>query len=138
SGGFNLLVRVLLGTRVRDCDCALKVFRRDVLARLLPETNGFFVNAEMLARARQLNYEVAEVGVRHRPRLRGISKVALNQVPRVLATLLPFWWSRVLFPGTSFSPRPSGGEGPGMTHRTLHYLPAPPPQLGPLGPAGRS
>jgi dolichol-phosphate mannosyltransferase len=99
SGGFNLLARALLGTRVRDCDCALKVFRRDALVRLLPETDGFFVNAEMLARARQLGYEVAEAGVRHRPRLRGVSKVALGQVPRVLATLLPFWWSRVLFPG---------------------------------------
>ncbi len=136
SGGFNLLVRVLLGTRVRDCDCALKVFRRDVLARLLPETNGFFVNAEMLARARQLNYEVAEVGVRHRPRLRGISKVALNQVPRVLATLLPFWWSRVLFPGTSFSPRPSGGEGPGVRGRSLQQLHHSPPNPCPQGERG--
>src|SRR5262245_22424541 len=32
SRGYNLLTRALLGTRVRDCDCALKVFRRDVLA----------------------------------------------------------------------------------------------------------
>jgi dolichol-phosphate mannosyltransferase len=98
SGGFNLMVRTFLGTGVRDCDCALKVFRRDALARLLPETAGFFVNAEMLARARRLGYKVAEVGVRHRPRLHGVSKVALGQVPRMLATLLPFWWSRVLFP----------------------------------------
>lgn len=109
SGGFNLLARTLLGTRVRDCDCALKAFRRDALARLLPETDGFFVNAEMLARARQSGFEVAEAGVRHRPRLRGVSKVALSHVPRVLATLVPFWWSRVLFPGAS---RRAGGVNP--------------------------
>jgi dolichol-phosphate mannosyltransferase len=41
---------------------------------------------------------VAEVGVRHRPRRRGRSKVSLLDVPRTLTTLLPFWWSRVLFP----------------------------------------
>ena len=53
SRGYNLLARTLLGTGVRDCDCALKVFRREALAELLPETGGFFVNTEMLARARQ-------------------------------------------------------------------------------------
>jgi dolichol-phosphate mannosyltransferase len=99
SWGYNRLVRILLGTRVRDCDCALKVFHRDVVTALLPETPGFFVNTEMLTRARQLGYRVAEAGVRHRPRLRGASKVSLADIPRTLRTLLPFWWSRVLFPG---------------------------------------
>jgi dolichol-phosphate mannosyltransferase len=98
SRGYNLLTRTLLGTRVRDCDCALKVFRRDALAELMPETDTFFVNAEILTRACQRGLPVAEVGVRHRPRLRGVSKVSLFEVPRILATLLPFWWSRVLFP----------------------------------------
>src|SRR5262249_28317661 len=52
SRGYNLLTSALLGTRVRDCDCALKVFQRDALPDLLPETNTFFVNAEMLTKAR--------------------------------------------------------------------------------------
>jgi dolichol-phosphate mannosyltransferase len=97
SRGYNLMTRVLLGTGVRDCDCALKVFRREALAQILPQTRGFFVNAEMLTRARQCGCTVAEVGVRHRPRLRGTSTVSLGDVPRTLATLLPFWWSQVLF-----------------------------------------
>jgi dolichol-phosphate mannosyltransferase len=104
SWGYNQLVRTLLGTRVRDCDCALKVFRRGALANLLPESSGFFVNAEMLTRARQLGYAVAEAGVRHRPRCAGASKVSLLDVPRVLRTLLPFWWSRVLLPGRGTGP----------------------------------
>jgi 4-amino-4-deoxy-L-arabinose transferase-like glycosyltransferase len=101
SRGYNLLTRTLLGTCVRDCDCALKVFRRDALAAILPETNGFFVNVEMLTRARQLGYAVAEAGVRHRPRLRGKSTVSPRDIPRTLSALLPFWWSSVLFPGPS-------------------------------------
>ncbi|HEY7156620.1 MAG TPA: glycosyltransferase [Gemmataceae bacterium] len=101
SRGYNLLTRALLGTRVRDCDCALKVFRRDAITELMPETDTFFVNAEILTRACQRGLPVAEVGVRHRPRLRGVSKVSLFEVPRILATLLPFWWSRVLFPTSS-------------------------------------
>jgi dolichol-phosphate mannosyltransferase len=112
SRGYNLLVRALLGTRVRDCDCALKVFRRDALSGLLPEADGFFVNAEMLARARQQRLAVAEVGVRHRPRRRGHSKVSLWEVPRTLAKLLPFWWSRVLVPATPTIEPTAGGRFP--------------------------
>jgi dolichol-phosphate mannosyltransferase len=106
SWGYNVLVRALLGTGVRDCDCALKVFRRDALMKLLPESPGFFVNTEMLTRARQLGYSVAEIGVRHRPRVRGSSKVSVGDIPRTLSTLLPFWWTRVLFP-TLHSPLPT-------------------------------
>lgn len=97
SWGYNKLVRLLLATGVRDCDCALKVFRREALPHLLPETDGFFVNAEMLCKARRLGLSVAEVGVRHRPRRHGASKVSLADVPRTLRQLIPFWWSRVLW-----------------------------------------
>ena len=97
SRGYNLLARVFLGTGVRDCDCALKVFRRDALAHLLPDSTGFFVNTEMLCRARRLGWKVAEVGVRHRPRKRGTSKVSLTEVPRTFATLMRFWWQRVVW-----------------------------------------
>jgi dolichol-phosphate mannosyltransferase len=110
SWGYNRLVRALLGTGVRDCDCALKVFRRNALEQILPQSTGFLVNAEMLARARRLGLSVAEVGVRHRPRRRGVSKVSLRDIPRTLHSLLPFWWSRVLFPGQS---RASAEEGRG-------------------------
>src|SRR5439155_16679010 len=93
SWGYNQLVRRLVGTGVRDCDCALKVFRRDALQSLLPESEHFFVNTEMLARARQLRMPVAEVGVTHRPRRHGQSKVSLGDIPRTLSVLLPFWWT---------------------------------------------
>lgn len=99
SRGYNFLARTLVGVRVRDIDCALKVFRRDALASILPETSGFFVNTEMLARARQHGLTIAETGVRHRLRELGDSKVSLGDVPRVLDALLPFWWTQVLFAG---------------------------------------
>ena len=95
SWGYNRLVRTLLGTGVRDCDCALKVFRRDVLADLLPASRGFFVNTEMLTRARRLGYAVEEVPVAHRLRAGGASKVSLAEVPKTLRVLLGFWWREV-------------------------------------------
>lgn len=96
SRGYNVLARAVLGTRVRDCDCALKVFRREALAKLLPESRGFFVNAEMLTRARLLGFELAEVPVTHRPRLGGESKVSILEIPRTLLTMLNFWWRNLV------------------------------------------
>jgi dolichol-phosphate mannosyltransferase len=99
SAGYNRLARLLVGNPVRDIDCALKVFRREVLPAALPESDNFFANTEMLARAEQAGLSVGEVGVRHRPRAAGRSKVCWRDVPRTLATLLPFWWGRTLFTG---------------------------------------
>jgi dolichol-phosphate mannosyltransferase len=93
---YNLLVRVILGTRVRDCDCALKVFRKEALAFLLPRATGLFINAEMLTRARLGGYDVIEVPVRHRPQQYGCPGVSLRDVPRVLVTMLLFWWREVV------------------------------------------
>lgn len=108
SWGYNVLARRLLGTGVRDVDCALKVFRREALMRLLPESRGFFVNTEMVARARRLGYAIAEAPVRHRPRLGGRSTVRLSDVPRTLGHLIPFWFSHILFGGTpAVAPAPT-------------------------------
>lgn len=108
SGGYNRLVRTLLGTGLRDIDCALKVFRREVLADLLPENRGFFVNTEMVARARRLGLPIAELAVAHRPRRAGESKVSLAEVPRTFRTLMIYWWrERVVTPsGTPRVPKP--------------------------------
>ncbi len=95
---YNFLVRLLLGTRVRDCDCALKLFRRQTLAELSIDTNGFLVNAEMLSKANLLGKKVIEVGVSHRPRPRGQSTVNVWHTIPVFAALVRYWWSTILFP----------------------------------------
>jgi 4-amino-4-deoxy-L-arabinose transferase-like glycosyltransferase len=97
SRGYNLLVRTLLGTRVRDCDCALKIFRRQHILAMNLESTGFFFNAELLTKARLAGHTVTEVGVSHFPRLRGESKVSILHVFPVFLTLLRFWWSKALF-----------------------------------------
>ncbi len=101
SAGYNVLVRNLLGTRVRDCDCALKLFRREVLAKLPITTDGFLINGEMLSRARQLDLSIVEVGVSHRPRAGGESKVSVLEIPLVFASLARYWWNKVMFPTTA-------------------------------------
>lgn len=103
SRGFNLLADSLVGTGVRDVDCALKVFRRADLLKILPETGGFLVNTEMVVRARSMGLDVREVPVRHRPRAGGHSKVRLTEVPKVFLALARFWFTRVAFGHTGHS-----------------------------------
>ena len=70
---YNRLARFLFNIPVRDVNCGFKVYRRDLLERLLPQlrSTGALINVEMLARARKLGATVTEVGVHHYPRETG-------------------------------------------------------------------
>ena len=74
--GWAALVRALFGLRVRDIDCAFKVFRRPVLDALPIESIGAFVNTELLLRARGEGFRIREVPVTHHPRFAGRAKGA--------------------------------------------------------------
>jgi len=70
---YNRLARVLFHTPIRDVNCGFKIYRRDLVERLLPElrSSGWLINVEMLARARKRGANVTEVGVHHFPREAG-------------------------------------------------------------------
>jgi glycosyltransferase involved in cell wall biosynthesis len=83
--GWGVLVRALFGLRVRDIDCAFKVFRRPVLDALPIASIGAFVNTEVLLRARRAGFRIREVPVTHHPRIAGRAKGA---TPRVIGRAL--------------------------------------------------
>jgi len=69
--GWNMLVRLLLGLKVRDIDCAFKLFRREIFDRIEINSVGAMVNTEILSRAVKLGFTIKEVPVTHYPRFRG-------------------------------------------------------------------
>ena len=91
SWGYNFLVRLLFRVRVRDVDCAFKLFRREVLEKIDIETNNFFVDTELVAKARKWNFRVVEKGVRHYPRLAGETTIEPSDIPRTLKVVLEMW-----------------------------------------------
>jgi len=119
---YNLLVRAMLGTGVRDVDCALKMFHRDVAKKLPISGNGFLVNSEMLTRANQLGCSIVEVGVSHRPRTLGESTVSVKHIPKVLASLTRFWWNEVQFPAQNQPQGVSPGSRTPTTGANAHRL----------------
>ncbi len=70
---FKLAVRALFHVRLRDIDCAFKVFRADMLKSMSLESPGALINTEILAKAAKANASNVEVGVHHYPRKRGES-----------------------------------------------------------------
>ena len=91
SWGFNLLVRIVFRIKVRDIDCAFKLFRREVFDKVTIESKKFFVDAEVLAKARHYGFRMKEIGVRHYPRPAGRSTVRPSHIPSTLWELGRIW-----------------------------------------------
>jgi glycosyltransferase involved in cell wall biosynthesis len=79
--GWKMLVRLMLGVKVHDVDCAFKLYRHSFLEQNQLETRGAMINAEMLYKLKRGGYTFKEVGVRHLPRLSG---KATGANPRVI------------------------------------------------------
>jgi glycosyltransferase involved in cell wall biosynthesis len=94
---YNRLVGVLFRLHVRDVDCAFKLTRRDVLDHLNLECDDFFIDTELVVRARKWNYRIVQKGVRHYPRTAGQTTVLVSDVPRTLRTVFRMW-QRIYFP----------------------------------------
>ena len=88
---YNRLVGVMFGLHVRDVDCAFKLMRRELVKQVTIEVDNFFVNTELLAKARRWNFRIAEKGVRHYPRVAGETSVRPSDIPRTLKTVFNMW-----------------------------------------------
>jgi glycosyltransferase involved in cell wall biosynthesis len=69
---YALLVFVVLGVWVRDINCAMKMFRREVWSVIRPTVaTGALFNGELFYRAKRNGIRWKQVFVNHYPRLRG-------------------------------------------------------------------
>jgi len=91
SWGYNLIARMIFRIRVRDIDCAFKLFRREVFDVIEIESKKFFVDTEILAKAKRLGLRVTEIGVRHYPRKAGSSTVRPSHILSTIRELSEMW-----------------------------------------------
>jgi glycosyltransferase involved in cell wall biosynthesis len=73
---YNHLIRILFGLRVRDVNFAFKLFRRPLLQRFPLRSEGSFIDAEFLLRARKAGCPIIQIGLDYFPRTRGRSTLA--------------------------------------------------------------
>ena len=87
---YRLSNRVFFGVRVRDIDCACKLFKREALNPIRVSSGGAFFTAELLIKLRFEGRRIGEVGVPHYPRTAGSPTGAK---PRVVVRAVRDFWS---------------------------------------------
>jgi glycosyltransferase involved in cell wall biosynthesis len=91
---YNAIVSLAFGLRVRDIDCAMKVFRREVLDGLRLDAEGPFLSAELLIKLRARGVPMAQVGVNHYPRAAGTNTGAsFTKILRTFRDLALLRWA---------------------------------------------
>jgi glycosyltransferase involved in cell wall biosynthesis len=92
---YNALVRVLFDLPLRDVNFAFKLFRRSLLERVTLTSEGSFIDAELLLRARRAGAHVIQMGVDYFPRRHGTSKLSSPAVVRgILREMAAYWGER--------------------------------------------
>jgi glycosyltransferase involved in cell wall biosynthesis len=91
---YNAIVSVLFGLRVRDIDCAMKVFRREVLDGLQLDAEGPFLSAELLIKLNARGVRMDQVGVTHYPRAAGQNTGAsFRKILRTFGDIFRLRWA---------------------------------------------
>jgi glycosyltransferase involved in cell wall biosynthesis len=65
------LVSLLFGLRLKDINCAFKLYRRTVFDKMNLISKGALIDTEVLARAVKKGCTIVQKGVRHYPRMAG-------------------------------------------------------------------
>ena len=90
---YKLANRIFFGLRVRDVDCACKLFRREALDGVRVESGGAFFSAELLIKILKAGRSIAEVGVPHYARTAGSPTGAKPSV--IWRAVKDFWGLRL-------------------------------------------
>jgi len=90
--GYHVLIRLLFGLRIRDVNFAFKLFRRSLLPRCPLRSEGSFIDAELLLRARKAGAVMIQMGLDYFPRTRGRSKLSsLGVIAAILREMAGQW-----------------------------------------------
>ena len=90
---YKLANRIFFGLKVKDVDCACKLFRREALEGVRVESGGAFFSAELLIKVQAAGRSVAQVGVPHYPRTAGTPTGAKPSV--IWRAVKDFWGLRL-------------------------------------------
>lgn len=77
---YNMMVRVLFGTRKRDINFAFKLCRTRIFDHVELKSEGSFIDAELVVKAEKYGYSVIQFGVDYFPRTRGVSTLSSPSV----------------------------------------------------------
>lgn len=89
---YTTLIRTVYGLPVKDVNFSFKLFRRSLLERFPLRSEGSFIDAEFLIRARRAGASIIQIGVDYFPRTRGVSRLSSPRVIlRILKEMAGLW-----------------------------------------------
>jgi len=68
---WTTLVCFLFKMKIRDIDCAFKLYKREIFDNIKLTSTGALIDTEVLARATRKGYKIIQKGVHHLPRVAG-------------------------------------------------------------------
>ncbi|MFM7755152.1 MAG: glycosyltransferase family 2 protein [Actinomycetota bacterium] len=77
---YNVLVRLFFGVRMRDVNFAFKLCRGRIFEHITLASEGSFIDAELIVRAKKSGYSIVQFGVDYFPRTRGVSTLSSPSV----------------------------------------------------------
>ena len=92
--GWQFVVFLLFGLKVRDIDCAFKLFRKSVVDTIEPleSERGAFISSEFLIKSKKAGFSIKEIGITHMPRRAGSGTGAnLNVIVKSFIDLFKLW-----------------------------------------------
>jgi glycosyltransferase involved in cell wall biosynthesis len=91
SLAYNKLINTLFRINLKDVNFSFKLFRGDKLDKLMLESDGSFINAELFIKARRAGYKIIEFPARYLPRNKGNSKLDnCGNIVKIIRELLAF------------------------------------------------
>jgi glycosyltransferase involved in cell wall biosynthesis len=76
SAGYNFLIRILFGVRVRDINFSFKLIKRSILNSIALESTGSLIDAELIIKASRKGYRTSQFGIDYFPRFTGKSTLS--------------------------------------------------------------
>lgn len=70
---FNSITCLLFGTRIKDINCSMKIYKKKVIDSMDIKSVSAFIDAEMLLKAKRLRFKIAQFPVTHYKRESGLA-----------------------------------------------------------------
>ena len=82
----------LFGLKIRDMNCAFKLYKCAIFDVIKMESKGSLLNSEILARAKRKGFTMTQVGVRHYPRAAGKAGPKTKVIFKAFWELWKLYW----------------------------------------------
>ncbi len=77
---YNMLIKILFHMRIKDVNFSFKLVKKEILEYLNLKSEGSFIDAELLIKARRYGFKIIQFGTNYFPRTRGISTLSSSNV----------------------------------------------------------